>query len=363
LSKAAILADLYKKAVQEYTKSPVEWKGLLSCVARFYKRSFDNAVLIYAQKPDATQLGTWDDWHDDRIGRRLNKGAKSIAVIDMRNPSASLKYLYDFMDTNGTEQSFRNFMRYHWELEEQYRPSLMLRFHDKYAVPTTSIETCLYKLVSKRVAQILPKYMEDFKVREESSPLYGMPEEAVKAEFTQLVIESVAYTVFSKCGVSTELFEENSFENISRYHTLGMFMALGSCTVSLARPILKEIQQEIEAIKSERSQIYENRTFDEFQLQRGSGRDAVSRTANLREPGDGQNAGGQIREALEGVYDGEPPAPSVGTGGTGQNQRDNPESGRGSGSAQGRTDTGTSGRTADAGHGGYNGESRTHPRR
>lgn len=360
MSKATILADLYKKAVQEYTKSPVEWKGLLSCVARFYKRSFDNAVLIYAQKPDATQLGTWDDWHDDRIGRRLNKGAKSIAVIDMRNPSASLKYLYDFMDTNGTEQSFRNFMRYHWELEEQYRPSLMLRFHDKYAVPTTSIETCLYKLVSKRVAQILPKYMENFKVREESSPLYGMPEEAVKAEFTQLVIESVAYTVFSKCGVSTELFEENSFENISRYHTLGMFMALGSCTLSLARPILKEIQQEIEAIKSERSQIYENRTFDEFQLQRGSGRDAVSRTANLREPGDRQNAGGQIREALEGVHDGEPPAPSVGTGGTGQNQRDNPESGRGSGSAQGRTDTGASGRTADAGHGGHSGESRTH---
>ena len=156
MSKATILADLYKKAVQEYTKSPTEWKGLLSCVARFYKRSFDNAVLIYAQKPDATQLGTWDDWHDERIGRRLNKGAKSIAVIDMSNPSASLKYLYDFMDTNGTEQSFWNFMRYHWELEEQYRPSLMLRFHEKYAAPTSSIEACLYQLVSKRVAQILP---------------------------------------------------------------------------------------------------------------------------------------------------------------------------------------------------------------
>ena len=65
MSKATILADLYKKAVQEYTKSPAEWKGLLSCVARFYKRSFDNAVLIYAQKPDATQLGTWDNWHDE----------------------------------------------------------------------------------------------------------------------------------------------------------------------------------------------------------------------------------------------------------------------------------------------------------
>lgn len=360
MSKAAILAELYQKSVQEYTKSPSEWKGLLSCVARFYKRSFDNAVLIYAQKPNATQLGTWDDWHDERIGRSINKGAKSIAVIDMQNPGASLKNLFDFMDTNGTDESFRNFMRYHWELEEQYRPSLMLRFHEKYAVPTASIEACLYKLVSKRVAEILPKYMENFKVREESSPLYGMPEGAVKAEFQELVTESVAYTVFSKCGLSTELFEENSFENISRYNTLGMFMALGSCTVSLARPILKEIQREIEAIKSERSQIYENRTFDELPLQRGSERDDVSRTANLREPGDGQNAGGQVREALERVHDGEPPAPPVGTGSTGQNQRDDPESGRGNGTAQGRTDTGTSGSTADAGHRGHAGESWTH---
>lgn len=360
MSKATILADLYQKSVQEFTKSPAEWKGLLSCVARFYKRSFDNAVLIYAQKPNATQLGTFDEWHDERIGRSINKGARSIAVIDMQNPGASLKNLFDFMDTNGTEESFRNFMRYHWELEEQYRPSLMLRFHDKYSLPATRIEACLYKLVSRRVAQILPKYMENFKVWEENSPIYGMPEEAVKAEFKELVTDSVAYTVFSKCGVSTETLEENSFENISQYNTLGMFMALGSCTVSLARPILKEIQQEIEEIKSERSKIYENRTFNEPQLQRGSGRDDVSRTANLREPGDGQNASGQVRKSLEGIHDGEPPAPPVRTGSTGQNQRDNPEGGRGSGATQGGSDTGASGSTADAGHRGRDGESRTH---
>ena len=83
MSRATSLADLYRASVQEYTKSPAEWKGLLSCVARFYKRSFDNAVLIYAQKPDATQLGTFDEWHDKRVGRSINRGAKSIAVIDV----------------------------------------------------------------------------------------------------------------------------------------------------------------------------------------------------------------------------------------------------------------------------------------
>lgn len=339
MSRVTTLKNLYQKAVVEYTENPEEWKGLLTAVARYYKRSFDNAVLIYAQKPNATQLATFDEWHDERIGRSINRRAKSIAVIDMRNPGASLKYLFDFMDTNGTEQTFKNFMRYHWELEEQYRPRLMLRLNEKYHLPMRSIEACIYKLVSRQVTQILPKYMENFKVLEEDSPLYGMPIEAVKAEFQELVVESVAYTVFSKCGISTELFEENSFEKISQYNTLGMFMALGSCTVSLARPILKEIQQEIEAIKNERSQIYENRTFDELRLQAGRGRDDVSRTANFKESGDRQDASGQVREAVESIHDGEPSAPIVGTGGTGQNQRGDFEHGRGGGESQGGLDS------------------------
>ena len=116
MNRATSLCDLYQAAVQEYTRTPEEWKGLLSCVARFYKRSFDNAVLIYAQKPNATQLGTFEEWHDKRIGRRINKGAKSIAVLEMRNPTASIKYLFDFMDTNGSVQSYQNLQRCLWQL-------------------------------------------------------------------------------------------------------------------------------------------------------------------------------------------------------------------------------------------------------
>lgn len=44
-----------------------------------------------------------------------------------------------------------------------------------------------------------------------------MSENAVKAEFMELVEESMAYTVFSKCGISTEMFEDGGFENISNY--------------------------------------------------------------------------------------------------------------------------------------------------
>lgn len=360
MSKATILADLYKKAVQEYTKTPGEWMGLLSCVAKFYKRSFDNAVLIYAQKPDATQLATFDEWHDKRIDRSINRGAKGIAVIDMANPNASIKYLFDFMDTNGSERSLKNLFGFMWELEEQYRPSLLIKFHEKYTTPTSGIEACLYKLVSKKVADILPKYMENFKIHDESSMLYGLPIKAVKAEFAQLVTDSVAYTVFSKCGISTEIFNENAFERISHFNSLDLFMALGSCTVSFARLILKEIHQEIQNIKIERSKTYENRTSNAPELQAGRGQDDVPRPPNLAEPGHGQRPGGQIRESVEELHDREPSPPPVGAGGAGQNQRGNLTGRRGSGNPQGNADTAATHHPADAGYRGYDGESHPH---
>ena len=360
MSRATSLADLYRASVQEYTKTPAEWKGLLSCVARFYKRSFDNAVLIYAQKPDATQLGTFDEWHDKRVGRSINRGAKSIAVIDMVNPNASIKHLFDFMDTNGSVQSYRNLQKYLWELEEQYRPSVIMRFHEKYDTPTHSMDACLYHLVGRRARDWLSPYMESFQVRDEESPLHGMPENAVKAEFMELVEESVAYTVFSKCGISTEMFEDSSFENISNYNTLQLFMALGSCTVSIARPILNEIYREIQDIKIERSKIYENRAIDGLHIQTGRGRDAVSRDQGIGEPADRPDAGGTVREPVEIVHDGEASPQAVGTGGTGQDQRGDLSDRPGGRAEERDADPGTAGRPPHAGNGGHHGESRSH---
>ena len=355
MNRVTRLADLYAASVQEYTKTPGEWKGLLSCVARFYKRSFDNAVLIYAQRPNATQLGTFDEWHDRRIGRSINRGAKSIAVIDMENPNASIKYLFDFLDTNGSVQSYRNLQRYLWELEEQYRPEILMRFRRKYGLPAVSMEECLYQMAGQRVREILPAYLEDFQVTDEGSPLYGMPTAAVKAEFSALVEESVAYVVFSKCGLPTEQFDDKSFENIRNYNSPPLFMALGNCTVSIARPILREVYQEIQDIKDERSKDYEDRTVDEPYLPTGQGRDDVPRTSDFHGRTERPNASGQVRQSVEGVYDGKTPAPPFRTGGAGEDKRNDPAGQPGGGEAEGGVATAVSDNTADAGNGGHDG--------
>lgn len=358
MNRATRLADLYAASVQEYTKTPEEWKGLLSCVARFYKRSFDNAVLIYAQRPNATHLGTFDEWHDRRIGRNINRGAKSIAVIDMENPNASIKYLFDFLDTNGSVQSYRNLQRYLWELEEQYRPEILMRFRRKYSLPAVSMEECLYQMAGQRVKEMLPVYLEGFRVTDEGSPLYGMPTAAVKAEFSALVEESVAYVVFSKCDLSTKRFENGSFESISNYNSPPLFMALGNCTISIARPILREVYQEIQDIKDERSKDYEDRTVNEPYLPTGQGRDDVSRTPDFHGRTDRPDASGQVRQPVEGVHDGKTPAPPFRTGSAGEDKRNDPAGQPGGGEAEGGVGTAVLSDAADAGNGGHDGAGR-----
>ncbi len=356
MDRVTKLADLYRVSVQEYTKTPGEWKGLLSCVARFYKRSFDNAVLIYAQKPNATQLGTFAEWHDPRIGRSINRGAKSIAVIDMVKPNASIKYLFDFLDTNGSVQSCRNLQKYLWKLEEGDYHETMVHFREKYQLQADSIEACLHGLIVQRVREMLPAYLEGFRVVEEKSPLYGMPEGAVKAELAKLVEESVTFTVFSKCGLPTEPFGYGSFENIQNYNSLLLFMALGNYTVSIARPILREVYQETQNIKNERRKAYEDRAIDGFYLPQRQQRDAVPGNPDFRGGKDRPDASGEVRRAVEGIHDGKTPAPAVRTGGTGENQRDDPAGGRRSGTAEKRIGTGTPGQIPDAGNGGHGGK-------
>lgn len=326
------LVELYQKAVKEYTKSQKEWKELFSMVARFYKQSFDNAVLIYAQKPNATQLATFTEWHDERIGRSVNKGAKGIAVIDMSNPKASFKYLFDFMDTNGNEESFQNVMNYRWSLEKEYQRQVLQRLGERYLVSTSSIETCLYQLCKKRVLEVMTPYMAEFEIRDQTSILYQFPKEAVKAEFLETLVDSVAYTVMKKYNVSTEQLEENTFETIEHFNTVGIFMTLGGYTVAIVRPILNEIQKEIQIIKEERSEGYENRAINGNRVSREKWSAVSEITDENRE-----DTNREVRKTMEGIYDGELSSASRGTSSDRTDELDDRENERGRGELQGRT--------------------------
>ena len=169
--------------------------GLLSSVSKYYKMSFDKNVLIYVQRPDAGLLATKAGW-EKQTGRYLKAGSKGIGVVDMNDPKATLAYYFDLADTRGSYEEFRKAMGAVWSLERQYQPEILRRFHERFGIDGDNIENCLCQLSAMQADLFLERYLSCVEVKNEDSVLYGLPIEAVRAEFARLASDSAAYIVF-----------------------------------------------------------------------------------------------------------------------------------------------------------------------
>ena len=360
MGRETYLADLYCRSVQILTRNRTEWMGLLSSVSKYYKMSFDKNVLIYMQRPDAGLLATKAGW-ERQTGRYLKAGSKGIGVVDMNNPKATLTYYFDLADTRGSYDGFRKAMNAVWSLERQYQPEVLRRFHDRFGTDGDNLENCLCQLVNMQAGLFFEKYLSRVEVKDEDSMLYGLPPEAVQEEFAKLVSDSAAYIVFRKCGIGTETFEETGvFENISHFGSLELFMGLGYYACAIARPVLSEIHRQIEEIREERSQRYEQRTVSKAGIQERGGRDAVPESPNIREQGTRPKASGDVRDKVEGLHEVEIPSEVVGTDRHGADQRDDGQGGRRGGGKEGDAGTAAFGSTAHTGDRGHAGEGRAH---
>lgn len=87
-----------------------KFKGYLDTQSRMNKYSAANALLIYAQYPQASQLKDFDDWAEDKIS--VNKGARSISILEpveyTRNDGSTginynVKKVFDVSQTKGKQ--------------------------------------------------------------------------------------------------------------------------------------------------------------------------------------------------------------------------------------------------------------------
>lgn len=72
-TKFQFITELYDQTVRSVTSSYKSWTGFLRAACYNYKCPFDEQILIYAQRPDATAVLEMERWN-----RRLAAG--SIAV-------------------------------------------------------------------------------------------------------------------------------------------------------------------------------------------------------------------------------------------------------------------------------------------
>ena len=103
-SKYQQITGLYESTIKDVTESTAAWTEFLRSACRNYKCRFDEQILIYAQRPDATAVLEIEKWNK-QFGRWVNRGATGIAVFDdEHNQGYRLKHYFDVSDTH--ESSF-----------------------------------------------------------------------------------------------------------------------------------------------------------------------------------------------------------------------------------------------------------------
>lgn len=105
--KAAVYKMLDDTA-SEIVQSPDKFKGYLDVQSRMDRYTANNALLMYKQFPQASQVKEFDDWAAD--GVKVNKGSKTFIILDPYEYAKkdgtpgidfNLKRVLDVSQTNG----------------------------------------------------------------------------------------------------------------------------------------------------------------------------------------------------------------------------------------------------------------------
>ncbi len=257
-AKYQLITELYRRTGRDVTRNPQAWQGFLSSACRNYKCRFDEQLLIYAQRPDATavaEIGTWN-----RLFKRwVNKDSKGIAVFDPKGRRNTLKYYFDVSDTHEGYYGSRPVPI--WQMDKRYGQPVMERLADRFGgTEGGDLADFLMQTAENAVEDNLPDYLSQLKDCTENSFLEELDGFNIEVIYKRLAANSVAYMLLSRCGLDAGgYFEREDFVDITNFNTPATLNAIGIATSDISEMALREISAAIRNVQIEaRGQ---NRTF------------------------------------------------------------------------------------------------------
>ena len=77
--KYDLISELYNRTCKTVVSNPQNWQAFLASACRNYKLRYDEQLLVYAQRPDATAVLEIEQWNKI-FGRWVNRGARGIII-------------------------------------------------------------------------------------------------------------------------------------------------------------------------------------------------------------------------------------------------------------------------------------------
>ena len=257
-AKYQLITELYQRTSAGIARNAQAWQGFLASACRNYKCRFDEQVLIYAQRPDATAVAKLETWNTI-FKRWVNKDSKGIAVFDPKGRRNTLKYYFDISDTHEGYYGSRPVPI--WQMDERYEQAVIERLSDRFGdIEGSDLASALMETAKNAVEDHLPDYLAELKNWRTDSFLEELDDLNLEVSYRRLAENSVAFMLFTRCGLDTELFfEREDFADIVNFNTPATINAIGIATSDIAEMALREISQTIRTVQlEERGQ---NRTF------------------------------------------------------------------------------------------------------
>ena len=257
-TKYELITELYTRTQKSVT-APQEWQRFLSTACRNFRLSFDEQLLLYAQRPDATAVLEIDKWNR-QFGRWVNRGATGIAVFDGDTTGrARLKYYFDVSDTHPGRFSHRVPI---WTMRREYEEEVTEALENSFGELENkySLASALISTAKNAVEDNMQDYLQELHYYKENSFLEELDDLNIEVQYRSALQNSVAYMLLARCGIDpSDYFTDDDFRGVVDFNTPQTLNALGVATGDIGQMCLTEISRTITAI--ERQPKKQNRTF------------------------------------------------------------------------------------------------------
>lgn len=257
-NKLQQIKDLSFETSKEITSTPEKWLEFLNNASNNYKYSFQDQVLIYAQRPDATACADINTWNT-KLHRWIQKGAKGIALITNDGTSNSLRHVFDISDT------YDKFGRkvFIWRNNHKLDNEIIEDLENKFGTLEIKedLAQAIFSTASNLVEDNIQDYLKEIQDIKYDNFLEDLTDSDIQISFKNLITNSVTYMMLKRCDIDpAKYYDRNNFSDISNFNSIETISRIGSATSDIAEVGLREIESTIINLQiSAKNKIY---TFD-----------------------------------------------------------------------------------------------------
>lgn len=254
LQNISALSNEIGKSLADYEN----WTAFLKSAAWQYKYPFQDQILIYAQRPDATACASIDVWNK-KLKAWINRGSKGIALLREGDRGKYLDYVFDISDTHTSGSPIRL-----WQYNSCFDNAIIETLENSFGELKNkrSITDAILSAAENAACDSKADYLSELKYAKENSFLDGLDELNIDVEFQQTAEVSIAYIVLQRLGINADsIFEREDFPHIMNFNTAETLSVLGNAVSSISEETLRNISETIRA--EVREEIQNRKNFTE----------------------------------------------------------------------------------------------------